>query len=76
MRQRRWLELIKYYDLEMHFHPGKANLVADDLSYKVHCNYLPTVIMIGEESNIQIPPIRALYNVTLTPVLRGEINAA
>ncbi|WVZ84512.1 hypothetical protein U9M48_031541 [Paspalum notatum var. saurae] len=26
MRQRRWLELIKDYDLEIHYHPGKANL--------------------------------------------------
>ncbi|WVZ70733.1 hypothetical protein U9M48_019376 [Paspalum notatum var. saurae] len=25
MRQRRWLELIKDYDLEIHYHPGKAN---------------------------------------------------
>ena len=29
MRQRRWLELIKDYDLEVHYHPGKANVVAD-----------------------------------------------
>ena len=29
LRQRRWLELIKDYDLEIHYHPGKANLVAD-----------------------------------------------
>ncbi|WVZ49845.1 hypothetical protein U9M48_001171 [Paspalum notatum var. saurae] len=29
MRQRRWLELIKDYDLEIHYHPGKANVVAD-----------------------------------------------
>ncbi|WVZ51318.1 LOW QUALITY PROTEIN: hypothetical protein U9M48_002472 [Paspalum notatum var. saurae] len=28
MRQRRWLELIKDYDLEIHYHPGKANVVA------------------------------------------------
>jgi hypothetical protein len=40
MRQRRWLELIKYYDLEVHYHPGKANVVADALSRKVHCNHL------------------------------------
>ncbi|WVZ75840.1 hypothetical protein U9M48_023864 [Paspalum notatum var. saurae] len=26
MRQRRWLELIKDYDLEIHYHPGKANV--------------------------------------------------
>jgi hypothetical protein len=36
LRQRRWLELIKDYDLEFHYHPGKANLVADALSRKEH----------------------------------------
>jgi hypothetical protein len=36
LRQRRWMELIKDYDLEIHFHPGKANLVADALSRKEH----------------------------------------
>jgi hypothetical protein len=39
MRQGRWLELIKDYDLEVHYHPGKANVVADALSRK-HCNYV------------------------------------
>ncbi|WVZ84302.1 hypothetical protein U9M48_031349 [Paspalum notatum var. saurae] len=29
MRQRRWLELIKDYDLEIHYHPENANVVAD-----------------------------------------------
>jgi hypothetical protein len=32
LRQRRWLELIKDYDLSIHYHPGKANVVADALS--------------------------------------------
>jgi hypothetical protein len=32
MRQRRWLDLIKDYELEIHYHPGKANVVADALS--------------------------------------------
>jgi hypothetical protein len=36
LRQRRWLELIKDYDLEIHYHQGKANLVADALSRKEH----------------------------------------
>jgi hypothetical protein len=39
MKQRRWLVLIKDYDLEVHYHPGKANVVADALSRK-HCNYV------------------------------------
>ncbi|KAL0536965.1 hypothetical protein IC582_025928 [Cucumis melo] len=35
MRQRRWLELVKDYDCEILYHPGKANVVADALSRKV-----------------------------------------
>jgi hypothetical protein len=38
MRQRRWLELIKDYELEIHYHPGKANVVADALSRKASCH--------------------------------------
>ncbi|WVZ63688.1 hypothetical protein U9M48_013301 [Paspalum notatum var. saurae] len=42
MRQRRWLELIKGYDLEIHYHPGKANVVADALSRKSQIKLLWT----------------------------------
>jgi hypothetical protein len=38
LRHRCWLELIKDYDLEIHYHLGKANLVADALSWKGHAN--------------------------------------
>ena len=34
MRQRRWLELVKDYDFEILYHPGKVNRVADTLSRK------------------------------------------
>jgi hypothetical protein len=40
MRQRRWLELIKDYVLEVDYHPGKPNMVADTLSHKSRCNHL------------------------------------
>ncbi|CAN4084867.1 unnamed protein product [Withania somnifera] len=32
LRQRRWLELIKDYDIDILYHPGKANVVANALS--------------------------------------------
>ena len=40
MRQKRWLELFKDYDIEVHYHPGKANVVADALSRKSHYHCL------------------------------------
>jgi hypothetical protein len=36
LRKHHWLELIKDYDLEIHYHPSKVNLVADALSRKEH----------------------------------------
>ena len=34
MRQRRWMEFLEDYDFTLHYHPGKANVVADVLSKK------------------------------------------
>jgi hypothetical protein len=38
LRQCRWLELIKDYDVGINYHPRKANVVADALSRKKYCN--------------------------------------
>jgi hypothetical protein len=40
LRQRRWLELIKDYDLGINYHPRKGNVVADALSRKSHVSKL------------------------------------
>jgi len=43
MRQRRWLELIKDYDCNIMYHPGKANVVADALSRKSYDRILNSI---------------------------------
>jgi hypothetical protein len=75
MRQRRWLKLIKDYELEVHYHPGKANVVVDTLSRKAHSNYLPAISLTGKESSTRVLPNISLFNLTLTPTLNVEIIA-
>jgi hypothetical protein len=40
LRQSRWLELIKDYDLRINYHSGKANVVVDALSQRSHVSQL------------------------------------
>jgi hypothetical protein len=47
-RQRRWLELIKDYDLGINYHPRKANVVADALSQRSHVSQLVVDSMLFE----------------------------
>jgi hypothetical protein len=42
------LELIKDYDLEINYHPGKANAIADALSRRSHVNMLATRELLPE----------------------------
>jgi hypothetical protein len=64
------------YELEVHYHLGKANVVADALSHKAHWNYLLVVRLIGEKYSTQVLPDLSLFNSILTPTLRDEIIAA
>jgi hypothetical protein len=81
MRQRRWLELIKDYDLEVHYHPGKANMVADALSHK-HCNYM-TLELYNEalceemrKLNLELVEHGNLYAVLIESLLHERIAIA
>ena len=64
----RWLELIKDYDMRLHYHPGKANVVADALSHKSHVNTL----MMGEIPKELAEDLRELC---LEIVPRGYVAA-
>ena len=66
MRQRRWLELIKDYNLEVHYHLGKANVVVDALSRKYHCNSL-----LEDGFNLFHPAV--LHNITVSCSLEAKI---
>jgi hypothetical protein len=76
MRQRRWLELIKDYDLEVHYHLGKANVVADALSRKLQCNYVMMDSRINNQCDdlskmkIEVIPSGALSHISVEPTLQ------
>jgi len=67
IRQRRWLELIKDYDLNIQYHPGKANIVADALSRRSYCSNL----MVREE---QPELCDEMEKLKLEIVEQGQLN--
>jgi hypothetical protein len=79
MRQRHWLELIKDYDLEVHYHPGKANVVADALSRKAHCHcssietFNKTLCCQMRKLNLEIIPQDSLNLLSIEPTLQDKI---
>ena len=58
------LELIKDYNLEVHYHPGKANVVADALSQKSHQ---------VEETTLSLNNVEVLAHIALTSELLEQI---
>ena len=65
MRQQRWLELIKDYNLEVHYHPRKVNVVADALSQKSHQ---------VEEESLSLNHFEVLAHIALVSDLLEQIS--
>jgi hypothetical protein len=82
MRQRRWIELIKDYDLGIHYHPGKANMVADALSREpCSLNALlktsqPTLCEEFERFGFELVSHGFLDNLEVRPTLFDQIKEA
>ena len=78
MRHHRWLELIKDYDLEVHYHPRKANVVADALSRKSYAKEVQVVAMSSELcaklEQLNLGFITNAVELVLEPTLEQEIR--
>ena len=82
LRQRRWLELIKDYDMRLHYHQRKANVIADALRCK---NYVNTLITGGlpqeladdlRELRLEIVPRGYVVALEIQSTLLGKIREA
>jgi len=68
--------------LEIHYHPGKANVVADALSHKASCSCISAIAVHAtlcqetEKLNLAIVSEGTLANITLTLTLQDQIVAA
>jgi hypothetical protein len=69
MRQRRWLELIKDYNLNVHCHLGKENLVADALSRKSHSLAVQPLF----EDGFNLLHSTVLHNIQISYTLESKI---
>ena len=82
LRQRRWLELIKDYDMKLHCIHGKANVVADALSHKSYVNTLMTGGLAKElaedlrELCLEIVPRGYVAALEIQSTLMGKIREA
>ena len=65
------MELIKDYDLKIHYHPGKAscNCVSATVLHETLCQKM-------EKMNLAIVAEGTLANIVLTPTLRDQVIAA
>ena len=82
LTQRRWLELIKDYDMKLQYHPGKSNVIADSLSQKSYANTLISAGLPKElaedlsELRLEIVPRGFVATMEVQSTLLGKIREA
>jgi hypothetical protein len=71
--------VIKDYELEVHYHHGKANVVADALSHKHRCNHLivhsHSSYCDPKELNLRVVPHGRLNNIAVIPTIKEDFIA-
>jgi hypothetical protein len=72
LKQRRWLELLRDYDLGINYHPRKANVVDDALSRRIHANHL-VVKSIPSELFDEFAKLKIVAN---TEVVEMEVGSS
>ena len=76
------MELIKDYDMKLHYHPCKANVIADALSHKSYANILvsgglPHELVDGlKELRLEIVPRGFVAALEVRSTLLGKIREA
>ena len=76
------VELIKDYDIEIHYHPGNLNVVADALSRKSHCHcleaesYNETLCNEMRKLNLEMVPQGSLSHLGTEPTIQDSIISA
>src|SRR5690348_3310168 len=70
------------YDLEVHYHPGKANVVADALSRKAQCNCMSMDVGVSTlcdelcKLNLEVVSSGNLSDISVEPTLQEQIIRA
>jgi hypothetical protein len=72
------LELIKNYDLEVHYHPGNVNVIADALSRKSYANEVQVAPMsrelCAEFDQLNLGFVTNNVELVIEPTLEQEIR--
>jgi hypothetical protein len=66
--------------LEVHYHPGKVNVVADALNHMHRCNHLTiqphTSCCDPKELSLRVVPHGRLNNIALIPTIKEDVISA